>query len=328
MAVSSTKLKLLYVMKTLIEKTDEDHVMSAADLIKVLQNYGLNADRKSIYADIETLSEFGMDIVQTRGGSKPGYYVASRDFELPELKLLVDAVQASKFITEKKSRELIKKIEKLASEHEARQLQRDVVIINRLKTGNETIYYNVDKIHTGILENRQISFYYTNWNFDKTLVPKKDGLLYKVSPWALIWADENYYLIAYDDESEKIKHYRVDKMKNTETIGDERLGRSCFADFDLAVYAKKTFGMYSGYDAVVSLQCENDLIGVIIDRFAKDVTIIPDDNERFNVNVLISVSPQFFGWLAGLGGRVKITAPERVKKEYKEFIEKIVAGLD
>ena len=179
----------------------------------------------------------------------------------------MDAVQASKFITAKKSKELISKIEKLASKNSARQLQRNVFIFNRTKTENERIYYNVDQIHTAVLENRQISFQYTEWNLQKELVTRKNGKIYIVSPWALTWDDENYYLIAFEEESRKIKHYRVDKMKNTEIIEEKRLGKDSFADFDLAFFAKKTFGMYGGRDETVSLVCENRLIGVILDRY-------------------------------------------------------------
>ena len=191
MAVSSVKLRTLYMMRILLEKTDESHPMSAADIGKALGEYGMSADRKTVYSDIETLIEFGMDILQAKG-TNGGYYIGGREFELPELKLLVDAVQASKFISRKKSEELIKKLESMASEYDARQLQRNVFIYNRPKTGNETIYYNVDQIHAAILENRQIQYKYAEWTVEKRLKPKKDGAFYTVSPWALTWDDANY----------------------------------------------------------------------------------------------------------------------------------------
>ena len=191
MAVSDTKLRMLYLMKILLERTDEENIMSSEDLVSALRSYGMECERKSVYSDIGTLTEYGLDIVRVRGGDRPGYYIGSRDFVLPEVKLLVDAVQASKFITAKKSRELIGKIEKLVSENQAKQLQREVYIFNRTKTGNETIYYNVDHIHEAISANRQIKFRYTEWNLDKQLVPKHGGGWYMVSPWALSWEDEN-----------------------------------------------------------------------------------------------------------------------------------------
>ena len=326
MTISRNKLRILYIIKFLLEQTDEDNIMSAEDLINSLNRYGIEAERKTIYSDIKVLIEFGIDIISLNGGKTPGYYIGTREFELPELKLLVDAVQASKFITAKKSKELISKIEKLASKNSARQLQRNVFIFNRTKTENERIYYNVDQIHTAVLENRQISFQYTEWNLQKELVTRKNGKIYIVSPWALTWDDENYYLIAFEEESRKIKHYRVDKMKNTEIIEEKRLGKDSFADFDLAFFAKKTFGMYGGRDETVSLVCENRLIGVILDRFSKDVIIIPEDSNHFRVNVLVSVSPQFFGWITGIGAGIHIEGPKVVKEEYRRFIEEILGN--
>ena len=314
MAVSQVKLRTLYIMKMLLEKTDEKYTMSAADIDKALGDYGMSADRKTVYNDIETLREFGMDVLQTKG-SNSGYYIGSRKFELPELKLLVDAVQASKFISRKKSEELIRKLESLASEHDARQLQRNVFIYNRPKTGNETIYYNVDKIHTAILENRQIQYQYAEWTVKKELIPKKNGAVYTVSPWSLTWDDANYYLIAYDEASDCMKHYRVDKMQRTRVIRQERVGKERFQDFDLVEFSKKTFSMYGGHDEEVTLQCGNELIGVILDRFGTDVMIVPADEGQFRVRVLVAVSPQFFGWVTGIGVRLRIAGPERVQKE-------------
>lgn len=320
MPSSSTKLKTLYIMQALLDRTDQDHGMSAADLIGMLNSHGLSADRKTIYSDIETLQEFGLDIV--RGSS--GYYIASREFELPELKLLVDAVQASKFITVKKSRELIKKIEKLAGKNGASQLQRDIYIFNRPKTGNETIYYTVDQIHSALLSNRQIRFQYLEWTIRKELTAKRDGEYYEVSPWALTWDDENYYLIAYEHRSQQIRHYRVDKMQKTAVAAEERLGKAEFDDFDLAEFAKKTFGMYGGYDEQVDLVCDRSMVGVILDRFSAETILIPEGDDRFRISVPVSVSPQFFGWVAGLGGGVKIDGPKKVQEEYKMFLQKIL----
>lgn len=323
MAVSSVKLRTLYIMRILLEKTDERHFMSAADIGKALAEYGMSADRKTVYGDIETLNEFGMDILQAKG-TNGGYYIGRRDFELPELKLLVDAVQASKFISRKKSEELIKKLESLASEHDARQLQRNVFIYNRPKTGNETIYYNVDQIHAAILDNRQIRYQYAEWTVNKKLRPKKGGEFYTVSPWALTWDDANYYLIAYDKEADFIKHYRVDKMQQAHVTDAERVGKERFQNFDLAEFAKKTFSMYGGRDEEVTLVCENGAAGVILDRFGKEVSIIPIDKEHFRVRILAAVSPQFFGWVTGIGGKIRIAAPLRVQKEYREYLMNII----
>ena len=323
MAVQNQKKKLLCLMQILLEATDEEHIMSAADLCKALEGYGIYAERKSIYAYIEALSDWGMDIVQVKG-RHPGYYVGSRDFELPELKLLVDAVQSSKFITTRKSEELIKKLESLTSKYEARTLQRQVFIYNRPKTGNETIFYNVDYIHTAILENVQIQFQYTEWTEKKKLRVKKGGAFYQVSPWALTWSDENYYLIAYDAEKEAIRYYRVDKMKNVSLLSEPRLGKTMFQNFDLAAFAKKTFSMYGGRDEEVVLVCKNAIAGVFLDRYGTDIMLIPVDEEHFKVKVLVAVSPQFFGWVTGLGDMIQIVGPKNVVEEYQNYLETIL----
>lgn len=323
MAVSLVKLRILYIMKILLEKTDERHVMSASDIDQSLGEYGMSADRKTIYSDIETLREFHVDIVQAKG-TNGGYYIGNREFELPELKLLVDAVQASKFISRKKSEELIKKLESLTSEAGARQLRRNVFIYNRPKTGNETIYYNVDQIHTAIMENKQIRYRYAEWTVKKELKPKKGGAAYTVSPWALTWDDENYYLIAYDQEADSIRHYRVDKMQRTCILEQERIGKEIFKNFDLAEFAKKTFSMYGGRDEEVTLLCKNEIAGVILDRFGQDIMLIPAEAGYFRVRILVAVSRQFFGWVTGIGNEMHIVGPKRVQEEYRKYLWEIV----
>lgn len=323
MAVSAVKLRILYIMKIFLEKTDETHVLSAADIAVRLKDYGMSADRKTVYSDIETLREYGLDIVQAKG-TNGGYYVGKRSFELPELKLLVDAVQSSRFISKKKSGELIGKLEGLCSESQAKQLWRNVFIYNRPKTGNETIYYNVDQIHTAILEDRQITFHYGEWTVRKTLKFKKNGAMYRVSPWALTWDNQNYYLIAYDKDADLIKHYRVDKMKDMGVLKDKRQGQQRFRDFDLAAFAKKTFSMYGGREETVTLICRNELAGVIIDRFGSDTMLMPVDGAHFKVSVPVAVSPQFFGWAAGVGKGMHIAAPEEVKSQYAEYLRELL----
>ena len=325
MAGANQKLKILYLLQILRERTDENHIMSATDLCKALEEYGISAERKSIYSDIEALKTFGIDIVQKKG-SNPGYHIASREFEIAELKLLVDAVQASKFITKKKTEELIKKLEGLTNKYEASQFQREVYIYNRAKAQNETIFYNVDYIHDAIFSNVQIQFQYSEWTVKKELQLKKNGDFYVVSPWALTWADENYYLIAYDENADKIKHYRVDKMKKMSLLEGKRLGRERFQEFDLAAFSKKTFGMYGGEDAKITLEGINGLAGVVIDRFGQDVAMMASDEEHFRAIVTVAVSPQFFGWLSGLGAGIKIVSPEHVRIGYKEYLAKLLAN--
>ena len=281
--------------------------------------YGL----KKIYTEMEIHDKFRLDIQQKKG-KNPGYYIGARDFELPELKLLVDAVQSSKFITEKKSKELITKLEKLCYRTDAAMLSKYVFIVNCPKTENETVYYNVDYIHTAIYENKQIKFHYGEWSVKKELKLKKGGAFYVVSPWALTWDDENYYLVAYDAAAGIIKHYRVDKMQNTEILEEDRKGEDSFKNFDLAAFAKKTFGMYGGVDAEVTLECRNELAGVIIDRFGHDVWLIPQGEDHFKTRVLVSVSPQFLGWVTGIGSGMKIMGPDNVKAEYKAYLQDVL----
>ena len=317
------KLKLLYLLKILTENTDEEHALTMAQLIEMLSEYGVSAERKSIYDDLESLRTFGVD-VETTPTRTVGYYIAERDFSLPELKLLVDAVQSSKFITTKKSLELIGKIENLASRYEASQLQRQVFVQNRIKTMNESIYYNVDFIHNAISKNVQIAFRYFMWDVHGERVLRRDGAEYTVSPWALTWDDENYYLVAYDAADDQIRHYRVDKMLRIRLADEPRLGRERFKAFDMPRYARSLFGMFSGDLASVTLEAENRLAGVLIDRFGKDIPIVSVDAEHFETSVDVVVSPQFFGWIMALGDGVRITAPTPVVRRMREMLR----GLD
>lgn len=313
------KKKILCIMEILLNKTDENHPLTTQQLIKELGCYGIEAERKSIYTDIEALTLYGLDIINKKG--KPsGYYIASREFELPELKLLVDAVQSSKFITKKKSEELIKKLERLTNKYEASQLQRQVYVTNRIKTMNESIYYNVDKIHVSIYGNCQIKFQYFEWNLKKEMNLRKEGAFYQISPWALVWDDENYYMIGYDSEVGLVKHYRVDKMLKISVVEAAREGKETFQSFDTAQYSKKTFGMFGGREEDVYLRCDNKIVGVILDRFGMDVVLRSVNECEFEVRVNVAVSNQFYGWITGLAGAVRIQKPDNVAKEYRIFL--------
>ncbi len=326
---ANQKLKLLYLVKILTEQSDEEHCMSAQALIDALGAYGVRAERKSIYDDIAQLIDFGYDIVLVKAKTGGGYYLAGREFELAELKLLVETVQASRFLTVKKSRELIAKIERLASRAEAGQLQRQVYVANRIKTANESIYYIVDDIHRAIQNNEQISFQYLEWNLERELVPRKDGKVYRVSPWALTCKDENYYLIAHDGENDVIKHFRVDKMGHIKALsGIVREGVELFEKFDIAAYANKTFGMFSGREEVVTLTFENRFIGVVMDRFGREVPVRKRDEAHFSVRVQVALSGQFYGWMTGLGAGAKITAPDDVVAEYCDYLHRTAAQYE
>lgn len=323
----TNKLRTLYIMEALIEKSDEKKRLSTKALLQMLESNGITADRKSIYDDIDTLQTWGMDILYTK--EKPaGYYLASRKFELPELKLLVDAVQSSKFITVKKSRELIKKLESLTSEGEAKQLQRQVYISDRIKTGNESIYYNVDRLHDAIQANRKISFTYFKWSTDKELVARNSGKPFEVSPWALTWDDENYYMLGFDSVSGIVKHYRVDKMQKITILDDSRDGEEEFKDFDLGRFAKNTFGMYGGTLEAVTMEFNDGLIGVVMDRFGTDVIVQKIDEDKFSIRHEVAVSGQFYGWIAGLGAGVRITAPQHVIDGFKVHMTDVLGKYE
>ena len=311
------KLKLLYIRKFLLEQTDKDHRVTTAQIIDELTKHEIKAERKSIYDDIECLRSFGMDIKRVQKDRTYSYYVANRPFELPELKLLVDSVQSAKFITKKKTNELIKKIEKLAGKFEASQLQRQVFVAGRVKTMNDSIYRNVDHLHAAISENSQIQFHYFQWNVKKEMELRHGGAWYHISPWGLSWDDENYYMIGYDTEAQLIKHYRVDKMLHIRMSDESREGKEHFKKLDMADYAKKSFGMFRGKETSVKMLVNNSLAGVIIDRFGKDVMMIPEDEDHFRVNVDVHVSKQFLGWVFSLGEAVKIIGPDEVVEQMR-----------
>lgn len=316
------KQKLLYIIKCLMENTDSSHAITTPELITYLNDKGIKAERKSIYNDIATLNEFGFDIIRS-DEHRGGYMIASREFELAEVKLLVDLVQASKFITEKKSRELISKLETLVSKNDAKALQGQVEVIGRNKTINETIYYTVDIIHSAISKNVKFRFQYFEWDVNKQMVPRRNGEFYEVSPWKLTWNDENYYLVAYDEKADDIRHYRVDKMRNVSLSEEPRTGKERFENKSLAEYDKQTFSMFSGEKRTVRLLCENDILGVLVDRFGSDVSMRPEGDSRVMAHMDVQVSSQFFGWLAGLGNKVRVEAPEDVVEEYKKYLDSI-----
>ncbi len=317
------KLKLLYIAKILREETNEEHPISTPELIQRLASYDIKAERKSIYNDMECLKQFGMDIEFNSSRKDGGYYLSSREFELAELKILVDMVQASRFLTKKKSRELIGKIEDMAGETAAKELQRSVFVTGRSKAENETVYYNVDCIHKAIRDNKGILFQYYEYSVGKELKLKRAGEKYCVSPYYLTWNSENYYLIGVDEKIGEIRHYRVDRMKRIETAESDRIGKELFESFDIADYTNATFGMFGGEKKNLRISFQNDLAGVVIDRFGKEISLRKQDENSFTIQVSIVPSHQFFGWLAGLGTRAKILGPQDVKEEFHDYIGRI-----
>jgi predicted DNA-binding transcriptional regulator YafY len=319
-ANSKLKLKPFYLMKILMEQTDEQHPMTVNELIEELAKYDITAERKSIYADIDLLIEFGLDIICLKGRANQ-YFIGVRDFELPELKLLVDAVHSSRFITYKKSEELIEKLEKLASIYEAKELHKNVVVSNQIKTVNECIYYNVDEINKAIQLNKQIRFKYFDYNLDKQIEYRRNGEWYYASPYAFTWDDDNYYVIAYYDRYEDISNFRVDRMEAIEALDLERKVINEGVEFDVANYTKKIFRMFSGDSERVKLQFDNSLINVVIDRFGIDVIINKKNDCSFVIEVEVVVTDTFISWLFMFGDKASLISPNRVIETIKERLD-------
>lgn len=325
---TNQKFKLYRLAQIMMKKTDEEHYITMPEIKEALAEYDITADRKSLYNDLRDLEILGIEVEGEQDGNRYCYHVVNRPFELPELKLLVDAIQSSKFITEKKSSSLIKKLETMVSEYDAQKLQRQVYVSGRIKAMNESIYYTVDAIHNAISENKKIRFQYFQWNVKKKPQLRHGGAWYHISPWGLSWDDENYYLVGFDSEAGLIKHFRVDKMLRIALSNETREGREHFKKLDMADYARKSFGMFGGEEETVKLQVSNGLAGVIIDRFGKDVMMIPVDEDHFNVSVDVRVSRQFLGWVFSLGESVRILGPEAVVDQMKAEAQRLIGQYD
>lgn len=323
---TNQKFKLSYLCKIMLEKTDDEHSLTMPQIMAELERYDVTAERKSIYQDFQDMEKLGIEILKEQIGRETYYHVGAREFELAEVKLLIDAIQSSKFITQTKSRELITKIKKFVSEHQASQLQRQVYINDRVKNMNESVYYNVDDIYSAINENKKIRFKYYKWSIEKKLVPRHNGQWFVASPWALTWDDENYYMVAFDDWDHQIKHYRVDKMMQISVEDQMREGKEVFRDFDMAAYSKATFGMYSGKKTKVHIQFPNHMCGVFIDRFGKEISFRKVDDDHSTLAVDVAVSPQFFGWIFSLGSGVKVTGPDEVVEQMRVAAEAFAAN--
>lgn len=317
---SGHKKRILYVLKFLSERTDDEHGLSVQKLLELLKNAGINAERKTLYDDIEQLKEFGYDIQLTKG-KEGGYRLVSREFELSELVLLTDAVQSSRFITEKKSAGLIKKLASLASVHQGKSLSRQVQVSGRIKNMNETIFYSVDTLHGAIDSDRRISFNYFDHNRHKEKVFRHGNKLYRASPLSLCWDNEYYYLVAHDEDFGGIRHYRVDKMANIEILEEKR---TKVEGFSLAAYTDKLFGMFGGKECLVTLRCKDSLAGVIIDRFGKNVPFRLGDDGYFELTAKLVLSPVFYGWVMSFGGDILIKSPEEAVEELKRTAAAII----
>jgi len=306
---SNQKIKTLCVARLLLESTDENNTLTADQIMAELHAYSIPAERRSVYDDIEALKQFGLDI-EHRGGKDGGYYIANRDFELPELKLLVDAVQSCRFITEKKSKELIEKLSKLTSAEQAKQLNRQVFISGRAKALNGKVYYTIDALHAAINAGKKISFKYFDYNIRKRQVFRRRGEAYTRSPVAMCWNDDNYYLVTYSPKhDDPFATYRVDRMADV-TVLDESADEYDSRKFKISDYVKQTFGMYSGEVVKATLEFDETLVSVVLDHFGSDTRLTPADNGRFTINVEVSNSPVFLGWMFQLGNKAEILEPQ------------------
>ena len=306
------KLKIFYILDYLQRNSHEGGLVRASDLIAMLdRQHNISCDRKTIYSDIAALQDYGVDIVSVPG-KNGGYYIASRNFELPELKLLIDAVQSSRYLTEKKSKELIEKLLTQCNEQDASLMKRNVLVSGRVKSMNETIYYNVDAIQNAITQNKQITFSYFDWDLGGKR--KFRDKSYIASPYGLCQDNENCYLLALS-ERYGITSYRVDRMMDIKLLDDKRLPCPELTGAALTEHANRLFQMYSGDATNVKMRFHKSLINVVIDRFGKDTMLIPDGEEHFNFTVNVAVSPMFLSWVMGFGSKAKILYPQSVADE-------------
>lgn len=318
------KTKLLWILKILWNETDENHGLSTEELRSALENVGIPVTRQCLYNDIDTICDFGIMIEREREGHSVIYKIVDRTFQLAELKLLVDSVKSSHFLTEKKSIELATKLSSLTSRHEAISLKRTLYTPDKYRSDNEHIYYTVDGIHTAMENNKKITFKYFEYNVRKEKVYRHNEKIYKLSPWGLSWNDGNYYMIAFDDEAGIMKNFRVDKMESVKSIDEQRSGTKQGSDLNISSYSKEMFNMFHGEDTRVTLLAENSQAGVIIDRFGYDTNFYPAIDGHFIVKVRVCVSPQFFGWIMSFGKHIKIIEPENVVNEYHTLAREIL----
>lgn len=323
---NDAKLRPLYLAKVLYERTDEDHFLTTAQLIHILEDeYEIKSHRQTIKSDIELLRKFGLEIEEVKS-TQNRYNLFGRRFDTPELKLLIDAIESAKFITAGKSKELVEKISSLTSNYVAESLKRNVACENRIKPSNERIYLIIDTINEAINENRQISFQYFGYTARKEKRLKRNGESYTVTPLHLIWNGDYYYMVGLYEAEQPLVNFRVDRIAKCPTILD-KAGVPAPDGFDVDKYINTTFHMFNSEHEEVELICDNDVMDSIIDRFGEDVTTYVRDASSFRAVVNIAVNHVFYSWIFGFGGKVKIKSPAHVKEEYAEMLRDAIANL-
>lgn len=319
------KIKLLKLMELLREETDEQNPMVAKDVCKRLEDKGVIVDRRVLTRDISVLNEFGYEIMSTMVGHEKAYYVIDRSFSVPELKILIDAVQAATFVTDRKTPELVEKIAALGGAHRAEILQENIVCFNTRKHSNEAIYYNVDRLESAIQNNKKVIFLYYDLDENGEKVYRRDGHHYVVEPIALVFNNDNYYLTCYSTKHKGTANYRVDRMTAVEMIDEAISKKTKTLRKEVGRYTEQIFKMYGGEPEKVTLEFDNELIGVIYDKFGEDTKIVRTGANTLVASVDVQVSPTFFGWLFQFGNRMKVISPDDVVERYREHIKSIIA---
>lgn len=326
----SKKLIPIYLQQLFLEKTDKTHYIRMPEILEYLEHKGIFADRRTIYSAISILNsaEFEIIGVQEKGGYK--YHHPNRTFDTNELKFLIDSVSTSRFLTEKKSRELISKIKGLGSSFDSEVLNRNILLSKKIKSMNDKVLKNLDILYFAIRTNSRVNFQYMKWNPQKKLEFVRKGELYTVSPFAVTLNDDNYYLIAFDNKYQDLRHFRVDKMQSIKMTSEPREGIDIFKDFNIVEYNQKTFNMFSGREETVKIMGNNALSGAFIDRFGTDINIRPDleHPNKFIARITVNVSPQFYAWIFGLGKGITILSLESVVKEFQETAKEILQNYN
>lgn len=323
----SKKLIPLYLQQLFLERTDKTHFVRMPDILKYLEERGIFADRRTIYSAISLLSDVDFNIVGVQEKGNYKYHLPERQFDSNEIKILIDSVSASKFLTEKKSRELIKKLKTLGSSFDNESFNRRVLLDKRVKSMNDRIFKNLDSIYAAISMNSQITFQYVRWNPERKMDFLRSGKEFAASPYAVSLSDDNYYLVAFDKRTNGLRHYRIDKMQSIKLNYETREGKEHFKSFDMVEYSKKTFGMFGGVEESISIEAPNNLAGVFIERFGDSVRLRPsfENKDCFIARFTICISPQFFGWLVGLGGKVRILSPDSVREDFIKYLNEAIS---
>ena len=321
------KLRPFYVAKLLYERTDDDHYLTIAQMMEILEKeYGIATSRGTVSDDIKALQEFGMDI-EVEPSTQNRYYLIGRKFDLPELKTLIDATESARFITKEKSEALVKKLASLSSLNTVSVLTRNIDVENRIKAENEKIYYIIDALNEAINLKKKVSFQYFSYNVKKQKKLKYDGYIYIFSPYKLIWNGDYYYVVGYSEKHKGIGSFRLDRMARQPNVLDEDAVNPP-KGFNLNTYLNSMFRMYNGQRKEIELICDNDVMDAIIDKFGKDVKVLANDMKSFRVIVNTAVGSVFYSWVFGFGGKVKIKSPEEVKEQYKQMVLNSVDSLD